>query len=43
MKVAVAVGRQAQAEGLAEIKGEAFDAAVRANVWEPVYLPYRRR
>jgi malate dehydrogenase (oxaloacetate-decarboxylating) len=43
MSVAVAVGRQAQAEGLAEIKGDAFNEAVRANVWEPVYLPYRRR
>ena len=43
MNVAIAVGRQAQAEGLAEIKGEAFIEALRANVWEPVYLPYRRR
>jgi malate dehydrogenase (oxaloacetate-decarboxylating) len=43
MSVAVAVGRQAQSEGLAEIKGDAFNEAVRANVWEPVYLPYRRR
>jgi malate dehydrogenase (oxaloacetate-decarboxylating) len=43
MSVAVAVGRQAEAEGLAEIKGEAFVEELRANVWEPVYLPYRRR
>ena len=43
MSVAVAVGRQAQAEGLAEVKGEAFVEELRANVWEPVYLPYRRR
>jgi malate dehydrogenase (oxaloacetate-decarboxylating) len=43
MSVALAVGRQAQAEGLAEIKGDAFIEALRANVWEPVYLPYRRR
>jgi malate dehydrogenase (oxaloacetate-decarboxylating) len=43
MNVAVAVGRQAQAEGLAEIKGESFAEELRANVWEPVYLPYRRR
>jgi malate dehydrogenase (oxaloacetate-decarboxylating) len=43
MSVAVAVGRQAEAEGLAEIKGEAFVEALRTNVWEPVYLPYRRR
>ncbi len=43
MSVATAVGRQAQAEGLAKIKGEAFVEELRANVWEPVYLPYRRR
>jgi malate dehydrogenase (oxaloacetate-decarboxylating) len=43
MSVAVAVGRQAEAEGLAGIKGEAFVEELRANVWEPVYLPYRRR
>jgi malate dehydrogenase (oxaloacetate-decarboxylating) len=43
MSVAVAVGRQAAHEGLAGVKGEAFVAALRANVWEPVYLPYRRR
>jgi len=43
MSVALAVGRQAEAEGLAEIKGEAFVDELRANVWEPVYLPYRRR
>ena len=43
MSVAVAAGRQAHDEGLAEVKGEAFIEALRANVWEPVYLPYRRR
>ena len=43
MSVAVAVGRQAAMEGLAQVKGEAFIAALRANVWEPVYLPYKRR
>jgi malate dehydrogenase (oxaloacetate-decarboxylating) len=43
MSVAVAVGRQAAIEGLAQVKGEAFVAALRANVWEPVYLPYKRR
>lgn len=43
MTVAMEVGRQAQSEGLAETKGEAFEEALRANVWEPVYLPYRRR
>jgi malate dehydrogenase (oxaloacetate-decarboxylating) len=43
MSVAIAVGRQAEAEGLAEVKGEAFVDTLRANVWEPVYLPYKRR
>jgi len=42
-KVAVAVGRQAAAEGLAGVKGEAFIESLRANVWEPVYLPYKLR
>jgi len=41
--VALAVGRQAAAEGLAGVKGEAFEQALRENVWEPVYLPYKRR
>ncbi|WP_158819819.1 NAD-dependent malic enzyme [Granulicella sp. S156] len=41
--VALAVGRQAAAEGLAAVRGDAFEEALRANVWEPVYLPYRRR
>ena len=41
--VAVAVGRQAAVEGLAGVKGEAFVEALRASVWEPVYLPYKRR
>ena len=43
LSVALAIGRQAEREGLAEVKGEAFVDAVRTNVWEPVYLPYRRR
>ncbi len=41
--VAVALGRQAAVEGLAGVKGEAFVEALRASVWEPVYLPYKRR
>jgi malate dehydrogenase (oxaloacetate-decarboxylating) len=41
--VAVALGRQAAVEGLAGVKGEAFVEALRTNVWEPVYLPYKRR
>jgi malate dehydrogenase (oxaloacetate-decarboxylating) len=43
MSVAVAVGRQAAHEGLAQVKGEAFVASLRESVWEPVYLPYKRR
>jgi malate dehydrogenase (oxaloacetate-decarboxylating) len=41
--IALAVGRQAAAEGLAAVRGEAFEDALRVNVWEPVYLPYRKR
>jgi malate dehydrogenase (oxaloacetate-decarboxylating) len=41
--VALAVARQAQAEGLsAPMSDEALTAAVRAKMWEPVYAPYRR-
>jgi malate dehydrogenase (oxaloacetate-decarboxylating) len=43
LKVALALGLQAADEGLAEVKGEAFVEAVHENIWEPVYLPYRRR
>jgi malate dehydrogenase (oxaloacetate-decarboxylating) len=43
LAVAVALGRQAALEGLAGVKGEAFIEALRANVWEPVYLPYKLR
>lgn len=43
MSVAVAVGRQAALEGLAGVRGEAFVEALRVGVWEPVYLPYKRR
>jgi malate dehydrogenase (oxaloacetate-decarboxylating) len=43
LAVAVALGRQAALEGLAGVKGEAFIEALRANMWEPVYLPYKLR
>ena len=43
LKVALALGEQADKEGLADVKGEAFVEAVHENIWEPVYLPYRRR
>ena len=41
--VAEAVGKQAMAEGLAEIMDvEALKRELRAYVWQPVYLPYER-
>jgi malate dehydrogenase (oxaloacetate-decarboxylating) len=41
--VAEAVGKQAIAEGVADVSGEtSFEAQLRAYVWEPVYLPYVR-
>ena len=41
--VAVAVARQAVAEGLADPAGDAeLTAAVKAKMWEPVYASYRR-
>ena len=42
--VAVAVAKQAQAEGLAEpLSDQLIAAAVRGKMWEPVYAPYRRQ
>ncbi len=41
--VAVAVGRQAIAEGLAEIENpKSLEDEIREYVWEPVYQPYER-
>ena len=41
--VALAVAKQAQAEGLAApLSDEALAAAVRAKMWEPLYANYRR-
>jgi len=41
--VAVAVGKQAHAEGLtSEVDASGIEAAVRAKMWTPHYLPYRR-
>jgi malate dehydrogenase (oxaloacetate-decarboxylating) len=39
--VAVAVGKQAQADGLAAYRGD-VEQAVRGKMWTPKYLPYRR-
>ena len=42
-EVAVAVAKQAQAEGLAKPMTERDTAAaIKAKMWEPVYAPYRR-
>lgn len=41
--VGEAVGKQAIADGVAEIADEeTLGKALRAYVWEPVYLPYER-
>ena len=41
--VALAVARQAQKEGCADVLSEeATAAAIHAKMWEPVYAPYRR-
>jgi malate dehydrogenase (oxaloacetate-decarboxylating) len=43
MVVAEAVGKQAMAEGIAEVTdADAFANELRAYVWQPVYLPYER-
>jgi malate dehydrogenase (oxaloacetate-decarboxylating) len=40
--VAEAVGKQAIAEGIAEVTEAVFTNELHAYVWEPVYLPYER-
>jgi malate dehydrogenase (oxaloacetate-decarboxylating) len=43
LHVALAVARQAQADGLADpMPDDALHTVVRAKMWEPVYAPYRR-
>lgn len=40
--IAKAIARQASADGVADPVDEAtLDARIRANMWDPVYLPYR--
>jgi len=42
-QVAIAVGTQAHAEGLtSNVSAEGIETAVRAKMWTPRYLPYRR-
>jgi malate dehydrogenase (oxaloacetate-decarboxylating) len=40
--IAIAVARQAIAEGLSELKDDQVEDAVAANVWEPRYVRYER-
>jgi malate dehydrogenase (oxaloacetate-decarboxylating) len=41
--VAMAVAKQAQADGLADVMSdEALAAALKAKMWEPVYADYVR-
>ena len=40
--VAVAVGRQAIADGVADLDHDALERAIDATIWEPVYVPYER-
>jgi malate dehydrogenase (oxaloacetate-decarboxylating) len=43
LRVALAVARQAQTEGLADpLSDDAIADAVRDKMWEPLYAPYRR-
>ncbi|HTU54945.1 MAG TPA: NAD-dependent malic enzyme [Acetobacteraceae bacterium] len=42
--VALAVARQAQADGVAQATSEdALESAIRATIWEPAYRPYIRK
>lgn len=43
LTIARAVAMQAEQEGLARVSGQAFEDALVKDVWEPVYVPYRRR
>jgi len=40
--IALAVGRQALADGQAELGDTSLEAAIDAHIWEPVYAPYVR-
>jgi len=41
--IAQAVGRQAMRDGQAQVSDEAsLERELQANIWEPVYVPYRR-
>jgi malate dehydrogenase (oxaloacetate-decarboxylating) len=40
--IAIAVGRQAIKDGVAELDHDALERAIDANIWQPVYVPYER-
>jgi malate dehydrogenase (oxaloacetate-decarboxylating) len=41
--IGLAVGRQAIQDGMAQVAGEgSLETELRANIWEPVYVPYER-
>ncbi|MEP6862904.1 MAG: NAD-dependent malic enzyme, partial [Deltaproteobacteria bacterium] len=40
--IAIAVGRQAIREGVAELEDDGLERAIDANIWQPVYVPYER-
>jgi malate dehydrogenase (oxaloacetate-decarboxylating) len=40
--IALAVGKQAIHDGQADITNAELEAAIDANIWEPVYVPYER-
>jgi malate dehydrogenase (oxaloacetate-decarboxylating) len=40
--IALAVGRQAIRDGVAQLDDAALERAIDANIWEPVYVPYER-
>ena len=40
--IAIAVGRQAIRDGVAQLDDDALERAIDANIWEPVYVPYER-
>ena len=40
--VAIAVAKQAQAEGLTDVPADRIEETVRNRMWSPRYLPYKR-
>ena len=42
IRVAIAVALQARREGLTDLAEDKIEPAIRAKMWSPHYLPYRR-